>query len=369
MNSRIKTTIIILVVGIAFMAGTFVSVKPQAMIADVLRLDDQEATIRAIKKNTPSVVSISVNSEQTRQSIDLSTGTVINENIPASQAFGTGFLISPDGLIMTNKHVVEAINGTSTFKITLTDGRNFDAKLIGKDPLNDLAFLKINAKNLPAAEMGDSSKLPAGSTVIAIGNVLGIYQNSVTKGIISGLNRNISASDQSGMVENLGNVLQTDAQINPGNSGGPLVDLNGRVVGVNVAIDTTGQAISFAIPINDAKPLIKVVRETGRVIRPRLGIRYVMLTPEIAAANKLSRSSGAWINAGSDKFAITPDSPAVKADIRPGDIIIETNGMAVNMQNPLLSAISNFRPGQKINLKIVRGNQTLVRSVVLDEFN
>ncbi|MBI4779427.1 trypsin-like peptidase domain-containing protein [Candidatus Falkowbacteria bacterium] len=231
-------------------------------------------------------------------------------------------------------------------------------------------MLKIFDKNLPYVGLGDSDKLQIGSTAIAIGNALGRYQNSATKGIVSGLGRSIEASDQTGAnAESLDNVIQTDAEINLGNSGGPLVDLNGNVIGINVAIDQAGSSIGFAIPINDAKPVIKSVREIGRIVRPRLGLRYVMLTPEIAQANKLTRSSGAWISASQGGTAsILPDSPAAKAGLKEGDIITEINAIKLQDRVTLLSIIQKYKPGDKIGLRVFRDGKFLVLIATLDEF-
>lgn len=342
------------------------------VIADNLRLDDQEATIRAIKKVMPAVVNIIVMDKETATIINLFTGEQTKKTETVKKGSGTGFLISPDGLILTNRHVVGAGNEkTAEFKIILNTGKQYYAQLIGKDPINDLAVLKIFDKNLPFVELGDSDKLQIGSTVIAIGNTLGRYQNSATKGIISGLGRSLEASDQSGTtVESLDNVIQTDAEINPGNSGGPLIDLDGRIIGINVAIDQNGSAIGFAIPINDARPVIKSVREIGRIVRPRLGIRYMMLTPQITQDNKLSRNSGAWIMLETADGAppVLPDSPAAQAGLKAGDIITEINGIKLENRMTLLSVVQKYKPGNKIGLKVFRDGKFLVLTAILDEF-
>lgn len=346
-----------------------VSVDFKKVIADNLRLDEQEATIRAIKKVSPAVVNISVYENQPVQGLDLGTGEKVATKEKRKLGDGTGFLISADGLIITNKHVVDIAKSGGDYRISLSNGKKYYAQLLGRDPLNDLALLKIFDKNLPFVELGDSDKLQPGTTVVAIGNALGIYEGSVTKGIVSGLNRNIVASDQSGNPESLGNVIQTDAEINPGNSGGPLIDLAGNVIGVNVAIDTSAASIGFAIPINDAKPVIKSAREIGRIVRPRLGVRYIMLTDDIAKENKLPRAQGAWVNASHGSGpAVTPGSPAAKAGLEAGDIIFEINGIKLDGVNTLLSVAQRYKPGTKIGLKIQRGGKILTKVVELDEF-
>lgn len=341
------------------------------VIADTLRLDDQEATIMAIKKVSPAVVNIVVLDQQTTTLINLNTGERTQKTDIAQRGSGTGFLISADGLILTNKHVASVANDkTGQYKILLNSGKQYYAQLIGKDPINDLAVLKIFDKNLPFVQLGDSDKLQVGTTVIAIGNALGRYQNSATKGIVSGLGRSIEASDQSGTTaEALDNVIQTDAEINLGNSGGPLIDLSGNVVGINVAIDQTGSSIGFAIPINDAKPVIKSVREIGRIVRPRLGLRYVMLTPQTAQANKLARNSGAWISPSADGTpSVLVGSPADAAGLKEGDIITEINGIKLEGQITLLSVVQKYKPGNKIGLKVFRSGKFMVLTATLDEF-
>jgi len=341
------------------------------VVADTLRLDDQEATIRAIKKVMPAVVSIIIMDKQTTTVINLNTGEQTQKTDTVQKGSGTGFLISADGLILTNKHVVSAGNEkTAEYRIILNSGKQYYAQLIGKDPINDLAVLKIFDKNLPYVALGDSDKLQIGSTVMTIGNALGRYQNSATKGMVSGLGRSIEASDQSGSIsETLDNVIQTDAEINLGNSGGPLIDLEGNVIGVNVAIDQTGSSIGFAIPINDAKPVIKSVREIGRIVRPRLGIRYHMLTPELAQQLKLTKNSGAWITVTNDGTeSVLKDSPADKAGLKPGDIIMEINGIKIEGKTTLISVIQKYKPGDKVGFRVFRDGKILILITTLDEF-
>ncbi|MFA6170948.1 MAG: trypsin-like peptidase domain-containing protein [Patescibacteria group bacterium] len=351
-----------LFIGLAFTAGIIVggvyAVRNgiTTAVADNLRLDDQEATIRAINKVKPAVVSVIIYNKE--------------DDIRVKKGSGTGFIISSDGLIITNKHVAAvASEKTSEYRIILASGKEYYAQFIGKDPLNDLAILKIFDKNLPYIEMGDSDKLVEGMTVIAIGNTLGLYQNTVTKGIVSGLGRSVAASDKNGQAELLDNVIQSDADINPGNSGGPLIDLSGKVVGINTAIDQDGQGVSFAIPINDARPVITSVKERGRIVRARLGVHYTMLTPEIAKDKKLGRDKGAWIIAGENGSpAILADSPAEKAGLQAGDIVYEVNGIKIEGGKTLQSITQRYKPGNKIGLKILRGGKSIVINVVLDEF-
>ncbi len=343
--------------------------KSKPVTAVDLSLDEQEATIRAIASNEKAVVNIIVYDENEVRMMDAS-GNYRMVTEKEQKGRGTGFIISADGFIMTNKHVVESASKNGSYRIILNTGKQYYAQLIGKDPINDLAVLKIFEKNLSFVKLGDSNAVKIGTTVIAIGNALGLYQNSATKGIISGLGRNISANEEaSGKIENLDNIMQTDAEINPGNSGGPLLDLNGKVVGINVAVDSNGSAIGFAIPINDARPVINSILKSGRIIRSRLGLRYQMLTPEIAIDHKLNRTSGAWIaTSDNDAEVITKGGPAEKAGLKENDIIFEVNGIKVEGKNTLQSIIQRYKPGDKIGLKILRGNNVLVLVVELDEF-
>jgi len=342
--------------------------NPEA-IADDLEFNEQEATVRAIKRVIPAVVSIIVYDYAPFEGMNMLTGRFEMQEIRKQKMKGTGFLISPDGYILTNRHVVEAASKEKgEYRVTLNSGKQYYAQFIDRDNANDLAVLKIFDKDLPCVEMGDSKTLELGISVIAIGNALGRYENSVTKGIVSGLGRSLTASDISGNSELLDNVIQTDAKINQGNSGGPLIDLSGRVVGINTAIEAQGSAIGFAIPINDAKPVIRSIIEHGRIFRPLVGVRYMMVTPEIAKENNLSRLDGAWVTAGIDHtYAVMPGSAAELGGIRANDIIFEINAIKIDENNPLLSVVQRFRPGDRIGLKIQRANQVIIREIVLME--
>jgi S1-C subfamily serine protease len=369
--SKFLFIVIIAVFSVSVLGGAYFLLINKSATADNLRLDDQEATVRAIKKVSPAVVSIVVLENTKTLKVDLDSGLSVSSQDKVERGSGTGFIISPDGLIITNKHVINTATDDkqAEYKIKLANGKRYFAQLIGRDPLNDLAILKIFDKNLPYVELGDSDRLTPGLTVVAIGNTLGQYQNSVTKGIVSGLGRDVVASDTAGNSESLGNVIQTDAEINPGNSGGPLADLSGKVVGINVATDASGKSIGFAIPINDAKPVIKSVREIGRIVRPRLGIRYLTITPDLVIDDKLPVSAGALVSAGdSSQPAVAIGSPADKAGILAGDIITEIDGVRLNEKNTLLSVVQRYKVGQKIGLKIRRGATTIVKIAVLDEF-
>ncbi|HOZ56253.1 MAG: putative serine protease HhoB precursor [Parcubacteria group bacterium ADurb.Bin316] len=365
----ISTSILLLIFGACLFYPTVDYSNIKNVIAEQLQFDEQSATITAIKKVTPAVVSISVIDDTTYTQIDLGTGQTSKVTSKQVKGNGTGFIISADGYILTNKHVIEVGSSNASYKIILNSGKQYYAQLIGKDPLNDLAVLKIFDKNLPYVELGDSDKLEMGYTVIAIGNILGQFSNSATKGIVSGLERSLTANNSSGNAEILNNVIQTDAQINPGNSGGPLVDLNGKVVGINVATESSGASIGFAIPINDAKPVINSIKNIGRIVRVRLGVRYVMITPAIAIENKLNSQSGAWITSvGAEEPAVVAGSPAATAGLQENDIIIEVNGIKIDGKNTLLAVVQKYKPGDKITIKFLRGDKTLTKETILTEF-
>ncbi|MFH1412785.1 MAG: trypsin-like peptidase domain-containing protein [bacterium] len=359
--------IISLTIGMALGGNLFNN--PQT-VANVLNLDEQEATIRAIENTKPAVVSVMIYDYETYTVIDLAKNTkqVKSERVLMGQ--GTGFLISSNGWILTNKHVVDvARTEKAEFIVILNDKRKYEAALIDRDPFNDLAILRILGKDFPHLDLAKSSDLPIGTTVMAIGNALGRYQNSVTKGIISGLGRTIVASDKDGNSVNLDNVIQTDAEINHGNSGGPLIDLHGKVIGVNVAIDESGSSIGFAIPADDIKPVIDSVIAYSHIVRPWLGIRYIMISPELVEERSLLRNNGALlIKSAEGEFAIAPGSPAEKAGLKEGDIIFEINGIAINENKSLLSVTQSYKPGDKLVIKIQRGKDIVTKIAILDEF-
>jgi serine protease Do len=374
MKKYLSLSLIIFALGI--ISGVFlINTNKINVIADDLVLDEQELTIRAIKRVIPSVVSIEVFDYDDTIELDLNTGVQKIIKDRESKGRGTGFIISSDGYVLTNKHVLAlASEESGDYQITLNSGKQYYAQFIGVDPMKDLAVLKIFDKDLPYVEFSDSRELEIGTTVIAIGNSLGRYQNSATKGIVSGLGRFIMATDnKTGLSASLDNVIQTDAEINLGNSGGPLINLKGEVVGINVAIDESGSSIGFTIPINDAKPIVRSIRESGKISRPRLGVYYTMIDPVIAEKNNLPRTSGAWISRGDDeKYEATeivlPGSAAEKAGILPGDIIFEINAISLDGKNTLAEIAQQYRAGDKIGLKIQRGDKILIKELILDEF-
>ncbi len=290
---------------------------------------------------------------------------------------GSGFIVSPEGTIVTNKHVV--LDDEAEYTVFTTDGKSYPAKVLAKDPVQDVAVLKIDQEKIideegaftqidfPHLKLGNSDTLEIGQSVVAIGNALGEFRNTVSVGVISGLGRTITASGNN-FVETIEDVIQTDAAINKGNSGGPLLNLAGEVVGINTATVLEAQSIGFAVPVNKAKRDVEQVKALGKIVYPFLGVRYTLLTEKTAKENDLSVNYGAWVKRGSDgERAVTSGSPAADAGIKEGDIILEFNGEKINQENSLAKLIQKYNPGDKVTLKILRGKEELSLEVTLDE--
>ena len=285
-----------------------------------------------------------------------------------SSAAGTGVIVTEDGYVLTNKHVIE---GASKVSVVLDDGTMFEGvEIVASDPLNDVAFLKIkDVSGLKAATLGDSKNLSVGQQVIAVGNALGQYQNTVTAGIISGLNRSVTASDESGYnVETLSDLVQTDAAINSGNSGGPLVNAAGEVIGINTATSTLAENMGFAIPISSVKGMLKQLIEGGSASRAYLGVYSVDITPEIAKGYELPVSSGAYLYSSSTYTAIVKDSPAAKAGLLDKDIVTAVNGVKVGTAGSLSNLIGEYKPGDVVQLTVYRGGGEVAVNVVLEGY-
>ncbi len=278
---------------------------------------------------------------------------------------GSGFVISSDGLIITNKHVVS--DTAASYTVLTNDGKKYDAKILARDPVQDLAILKINANGLSAAQLGDSDGIKLGQTAIAIGNALGEFRNTVSVGVISGLSRDITASGQNVGSETIRGVIQTDAAINPGNSGGPLLNLKSEVIGINTAIASGAQNIGFAIPINQAKRAIQSVKQTGAIKAPYLGARYLTMDSDIANKQDLPVDYGALLRGTQDGPAVMPNSPADKAGLKTEDIILEVNGEKLDSSTTLSNEIQKYNVGDSVTLKVRRGDKTFDISVTLAE--
>lgn len=283
---------------------------------------------------------------------------------------GTGFFVDESGLIVTNRHVVA--DEAADYTVLLDGGREYRASVLARDPVQDIAVLRIEpeaGETFPSLAFGDSDALRVGQTVVAIGNSLGEFSNSVSRGIVSGLGRSVTAGTGYGDTETLSDIIQTDAAINPGNSGGPLLDLSGSVIGINVAVAQGAENIGFAIPANQIRRIVDDVRETGKISAPFLGVRYAMIDEEIQEANSLPYAYGAIIIRGErvTDLAVVPGSPADRAGIVESDIILEIEGTSLDTDRPLGNVLSQFRSGDEVELRIWhKGDEKTVR-VTLDE--
>ena len=285
-----------------------------------------------------------------------------------SAAAGTGIIVTSDGYILTNKHV---INGATSITVVLDDGTTYeDVELVATDPLNDVAFLKIkDVSRLTAATLGDSKTLSVGQQVMAIGNALGQYQNTVTVGVVSGLGRSVTASDEMGYnTETLTDMIQTDAAINSGNSGGPLMNAAGEVIGINTATSTSAENMGFAIPISSVKGMLKQLVETGKAERTYLGVYSAEITPEVAKAYNLPVNSGAYLYSSSTYSAIVKDSPAAKAGLKDKDIVTKVNGVEVGKAGSLADLIGEYKPGDTVQLAVIREGNEIAVNVTLEGY-
>ena len=342
----------------------------------VLRQD--ELVVSVVKRVSPAVVSVVATKDVPvveRFFIDPFEGSPFFEGFRIPQfrqrgtekrevSAGTGFIVSADGLILTNKHVVA--DTSAEYTVFLADGTKLAAKILARDPAQDLAVLKVERQDLQTVPLGDSSAVEIGQTAIAIGNALGEFRNTVSVGVISGLGRTVAAAGPEG-TEELAELIQSDAAINPGNSGGPLLNLRGEVIGVNVAMAQGAENIGFAIPINKAKRDIESVKSVGRIVYPFLGIRYVIVTEAIQEERKLAEDYGALIIGGEGAPAVVAGSPAEKAGLKEGDVVLELNGERIDGSRTLASLIQKYNVGDTVTLKVQRGSETLTASAKLEE--
>ena len=343
-------------------------VLPDIDVGEKLKIVQEESVITdVVDKVSPSVVTVSiVQSRSVGRIFEIDPFDPFNfrprggSQQKVEQDIGTGFIIASDGLIVTNKHVASV--SEAKYKVITKDDKTFEVQKIYRDPVNDIAILKIEANNLTPVVIGDSSKLKVGQLAIAIGTALGEFRNTVTVGVISGLGRGITAgSPLEGYVERLDNVIQTDAAINPGNSGGPLLNSAGEVIGVNTAVSSEGQNIGFAIPINTVKDALDQFNKTGKFQRPYLGVRYKMVTRDLSVLNEIPE--GAYIQ------EVISNSPADKGGIEVEDIITKIDGKKITDKDGGLSkAISEKKIGEKVNIEIWRNSQTKQLSITVGEF-
>ncbi|HUB93037.1 MAG TPA: trypsin-like peptidase domain-containing protein [Verrucomicrobiae bacterium] len=339
-----------------------------------VELKGEAAVISQIAQDVgPSVVSVNATTESsTENPLDSLFGNSSGDQTQGDA--GTGIILTSSGLIMTNRHVVP--DGTTSVSVTLSDGTVYNnVKVVGRTSDSsslDVAFLQIpdtQGKTLTPVMLGDSSKVNVGDQVVAIGNALGQYQNTVTSGIISGYGRSVQASSDDGSsTENLEDLFQTDAAINPGNSGGPLVDLDGQVIGMNTAVASDSQNIGFAIPINDLTGLISSVEKTGQLQQPYLGVLYVPITSDVVSQYNLSVSQGAYIpttDQNGGQTTVLSGGPADKAGVQPGDIITKVDGMAIDSTTSITAVIDKHQVGDTVPLTIVRNGKTITINVTL----
>lgn len=335
-------------------------------------VSSQDQLISNIAKTvSQSVVSVNVTSQSTSSNF---FGFAIPQQ--TQQSAGTGIILSSSGLIVTNRHVVPA--GTTSVSVTLSDGTQLNnVQVVGRTNQSDsldVAFLKVtNTKGhtLVPAQLGNSSKMKIGDSVVAIGNALGQFQNTVTYGIISGYGRSVQASDQgsANTGENLEDLFQTDAAINEGNSGGPLVNLDGQVVGINTAVASGAQGIGFAIPINDVSGLIKHVLATGKFEQPYLGVRYLSLTPDYASQLNLSVNNGAYVIPASEdggQAGVVPGSPADKAGLKEKDVITAVDGVKIDDRHSLTALLDQHSVGDLVTLNVLRNGKQKSVQVTLE---
>jgi len=323
---------------------------------------EEEVISKVAKEAGESVVSIDVTGIGQTQDI-----FGFRRNVE-QQGAGTGVIVS-DKIVVTNKHVVP--EGTSSVTVTLSDGTVLDAEVLARDPRNDVAFVKIKdskGKTLKPAKLGDSTKLKVGQKVVAIGNALGEFQNTVTTGIVSGYGRSITAGEN-GDSEDLTNLIQTDAAINQGNSGGPLVNLSGEVIGINTAItsSSSGQSLGFSIPIDDIKSQITSVLEKGKIERPYLGVRYRAIDDRFAYVYNLPVKAGAYIPPSeTGSSSIAKDSPADKSGLKEKDIITKIGDQELTEKNDLVTILGKYKVGDAVKLTILRDGKEQTIDVKLE---
>lgn len=280
---------------------------------------------------------------------------------------GSGFIISQDGYVVTSNHVVA--DTTAEYTVIVDPKHKYSAKVLSRNPISDIAILKIDGKNLSYIDLADSSKIQLGEDVVAVGNPLGEFHDTLSAGIVSGLSRYITAfGGLDHQMQNLRGLIQTDAAINPGNSGGPLVNMDGQVIGINTAMIMGAQNIGFAIPINYAKKDLDEIKKYGKIVVPFLGVKYVLLSKEMAQANKLAVNDGALVvREALGEPPVIKGSAADKAGMKEFDIIVECNGQKITAKNPLANILQKCKIGQETTFKVLRDGQELILKAVLEE--
>lgn len=354
MSSKARELVIVLVIGALVGAGVYkvaATGKLSSVGTSLLQSSQQKEVVsteenaveNAVAQSSPSVVAIG------------ESQSLVNPFDPFAQpqqqqsTIGTGFVVSDKGIIVTNKHVVSDLG--ATYSVVTNGGKKLTIEKIYRDPIYDLAIIQVSGSNLKPLPLGDSSQLKVGQSVIAIGNALGQFSNTVTTGVVSGLGRSVNAGDPySSQTETLDNLIQTSAAINPGNSGGPLLDLSGQVIGVNVATTQGAQNIGFAIPINQVKSLVDQFSRTGTVSHPFLGIEYTFI--DTSQAMMYNLPEGAYIQ------QVVSGTPADQAGIKQGDVITKIDGKSVNSTNVISNEIQSKKVGDQVSLEVWSNGQT-----------
>lgn len=380
-----------LLIGVGFGVGMVLYAKAQALLAElreragevrevqtervvqqayVPQTTQEEKIIDAVQRVTPAVVGVVGKKGISATIFVISDEGLVEQKQSSDQkevARGSGFFVSSNGMVVTNKHVVQ--DKDASYSVITSEGESYDAEVLARDPVQDVAILKVSDKRdktFSFARLATSTTLQIGQSVIAIGNALGEFRNTVSVGVVSGLGRTITASGGN-FVETIYDVIQTDSAINQGNSGGPLLNLQGEVVGVNTATVAGAQNIGFAIPIDQVQRGIAQLRSSGTITAPFLGVRYVMITDEVAQQYNLAVREGALVTAGANDLPITPDSPAAKAGILQGDIIVKLGKEKITKDNALGRVIQRRSPGDVVLLTVLRDAKELSFSVTLSE--
>ena len=323
-----------------------------ATVNQPITINESSAIVDVAAKAGPAVVQIRTGAE-----VDPNAATI------PEQGVGSGVIFNSNGWILTNRHVVA---GSTTVTVELKDGTEYTGTIYGIDTLTDLAIVKVEATGLTAAAIGDSDGLRVGQLVVAIGSPLGTFSNTVTSGIVSAKGRTIQTEGSQ-----LNNLIQTDAAINPGNSGGPLLDATGAVVGINTAIARDSTGIGFSIPINLAKPLMEQAVAGQPLARPYIGIRFVRIDGQRAKDLGLPVEDGAYVRIldgneqPTNEDAVESGSPAASAGIQTGDILVSINGKAIDQEHPLDTLLTQFSPGETVEVEIIRDGEHSTASVTL----
>jgi serine protease Do len=353
--------------------GDNVDAKNATKIVNLM--EEESATIHVVDEVTPAVVSVVVRRSREDVVKSYQAQQIVSDlqfsDIPLSEAeakkivdvsSGTGFFVAEDGLVLTNRHVVDVPNGM--LFIVTNEGRELPATLVDTDLILDIALLRVAGKGFPVVSLGDSDKIRIGQTAIAIGNTLSEFRNTVTKGVVSGINRRVTAGFAISGSEVIEKAIQTDAAINPGNSGGPLINLIGEVIGVNAAVSFDGQAVAFAIPINQVKRAIEDVKQSGRIMRPWLGVHYVLIDADPSLP---SFTIGAKIVKGNQDSGVVKNGPSEKAGLREGDIMIALDGTSFTEGKALAELITPHHPGDQIKIQYIRGGKLAETIVTLGD--